>query len=306
MAGVVDIRGSPQWQTVVCLIMAAWILVSVIRGWRKGLMRHLVGLVAFLVAGYLALHYADPVSDFLRPHLPALFVLPLAIVLLWILSFNLIVLVGFLLFKRTRDCESPTLRLIYGVGGGIIGLGFALLFVWCFLIGLKVIGHIAENQVEIQQKRNESSGVLILNLAKLKRSVELSDGRDVLDAIDPLPPRFYRDLDQYSRVLEDGEAFRKLLEYPGFRRIFESQQLLALERDPQITADLQKGNLIAVLANRKTLALFNDPQIRRVLTMGNLEGALDYASASRGTVSESAPGRTVPFTREHENERNGP
>jgi uncharacterized membrane protein required for colicin V production len=282
MAGAGDIQGSHQWQTAVLVVAAVWLLVSAVRGWGKGLMRQLVGIVALFAAGYLVLCYSGLVGEFLRPYLPALLLLPAAAVIIWVFSFNLIVLIGRLLFKRTKDCQSTSLRLIYGVGGGVIGLGYGLLFVWCILIALKVVGQLAENQVEMQRVKNESSGALVVNLAKLKNSVELGSGRTVLDSIDPLPRRFYRDLDQYSRVIEDPEAIQKLLEYPGFRRVLDSPQVLELERDPQIAADMKKGNVLGVLTNRKVIALLNDPQIRSALTQRDLEAALNYALTSQG------------------------
>jgi uncharacterized membrane protein required for colicin V production len=282
MAGAGDIQGSHQWQTVVLVVAAVWLLVSALRGWGKGLMRQLVGIVALFAAGYLVLCYSGLLGELLRPHLPALLLLPAAAVIIWVFSFNLIVLIGRLLFKRTKDCQSTSWRLIYGVGGGVIGLGYGLLFVWCILIALKVVGQLAENQVEMQQVKNERPGAFVLNLAKLKNSVELGSGRAVLDSIDPLPRRFYRDLDQYSRVIEDPEAIQKLLEYPGFRRVLDSPQVLELERDPQIAADMKKGNVLGVLTNRKVSALLNDPQIRSAFTQRDLEAALNYALTSQG------------------------
>jgi uncharacterized membrane protein required for colicin V production len=282
MVGVGDIQGSHQWQTAVFVVAAVLLLVSVVRGWGKGLMRQLVGIVALFAAGYLVLCYSGLVGEFLRPHLPALLLLPAAALIIWVVSFNLIALIGRLLFKRTKDCQSNSLRLIYGVGGGIIGLGYGLLFVWCMLIALKVFGQIAENQVKMQRMKNESSGAFVLNLAKLKNSVELGSGRAALDSIDPLPSRFYRDLDQYSRVIEDPEAIQKLLEYPGFRRILESPQALEVERDPQIAADVKKGNIIGVFTNRKVIELLNDPHIQSAFTQGDLEAALNYALTSQG------------------------
>jgi uncharacterized membrane protein required for colicin V production len=282
MAGAGDIQGSHQWQTVVLVVAAVWLLVSALRGWGTGLMRQLVGIVALFAAGYLVLCYSGLLGELLRPHLPALLLLPAAAVIIWVFSFNLIVLIGRLLFKRTKDCQSTSWRLIYGVGGGVIGLGYGLLFVWCILIALKVVGQLAENQVEMQQVKNERPGAFVLNLAKLKNSVELGSGRAVLDSIDPLPRRFYRDLDQYSRVIEDPEAIQKLLEYPGFRRVLDSPQVLELERDPQIAADMKKGNILGVLTNRKVIALLNDPQIRSAFTQRDLEAALNYALTSQG------------------------
>jgi hypothetical protein len=286
MDRVGHIEGSAQWQTAVFLIAITWILVNAVWGWGKGLMRQVTGIVALLAAGFLVLRCTGWMEEFLRPHVPSLILLPVSAVLIWVLSFNSIVLIGRLLFKRTKDCESSLLRLIYGLGGGAIGVGYGVLFVFCVLIGVKVIGRIAENQVEIQQAKNESSGALILNLAKLKNSVELGSGRRVLDSLDPFPSRFYRELDQYSRVIADPEAIQKLLEYPGFRLILESPQILEIERDPEIIADVQRGNILGVFTNRKVVTLLSDPQIRSVFNEGDLDAALNYALTSRGNGTQ--------------------
>jgi hypothetical protein len=284
MGVAADIQGSLQWQAIVVLIAATWMLVSALQGWRKGLMRHLIGIAALFAAGYLALQYGGQASDLLRSQFPSFFLFPMAVVVVWIVSFNVIVLLGNLFFKRTKDCASPQLRLIYGSGGAAIGAGYALLFIWCFLIGTKIVGRIAENQVGIQRSKGENPATFVVNLAKFKKSLQLGFGRQVLNVIDPLPDRFYRDLDQYSRLLEDREALQKLLEYPGFRRILDSPLISELQKDPEVMADVESGNLAGVLTNRKIVPLLDDPQIRRAFTPDNLEAALNYAVASRGTA----------------------
>jgi hypothetical protein len=277
-AGQID--GSAQWQTAVLLIAGVFILLNAIRGWGQGLMRQATGIVALLAAGFLVLKYSGPMEDFLRPHVPVFILLPVSAILIWVMTFNSIVLIGRLLFKRTRDCESSFLRLIYGFGGAAIGAAFAFLFVFGVLIGVRVIGRVAENQVEIQQAKNETSGPLIGNLAKLKNSVELGFGRRVLDTLDPLPNRFYRGLDQYSRVIADPEAIRKMLGYPGFRRLGENPQILEIERDSDIKADVQRGDILGVFTNRRVVALVSDPQIRSVFSQGDIDAALHYALAA--------------------------
>jgi uncharacterized membrane protein required for colicin V production len=277
MGSVGHIEASAQWQTAVFLIAAACILVNAVRGWAQGLMRQVTGIVALIAAGFLVLQDTSRMEEFLRPHVPALILVPVSAVVIWTISFNLVVVIGRLLFKRTKDCESPGMRLIYGFGGAAIGIGYGLLFVFCVLIALKVIGRIAENQVDVQQAKNESSGALILNLAKLKNSVELGYGRKVLQSVDPFPNRFYRELDQSSRVIADPVTIRRLLEYPGFRRLWESPQILEIERDRELVEDVQRGNIAGVFTNLKVVALLNDPQIRNALNQGDLEAALNYA-----------------------------
>jgi Colicin V production protein len=203
MVGVGHIEASAQWQTVILLIAGGWILLSAMRGWGQGLMRQTTGIVAVCAAGFLVFQYTGGMEEFLRPHVPALILIPVSAAVIWVVSFNSIVLIGRLLFKRTKDCQSTLWRLVYGFGGAAIGIGCGFLFLYCALMGVKVIGRIAQNQVEIQEAKNESPGTLVLNLAKLKNSIELGYGRRVLEWVDPFPSRFYRELDQYSRIIAD-------------------------------------------------------------------------------------------------------
>jgi hypothetical protein len=277
-----NIEASAHWQSAVFLIAGAWILANAVRGWGQGLMRQATGIVALFAAGFLVLRYTGLMGEFLRPQVPALILMPVSALVIWVVSFNSIVLIGRLLFPRTRDCESFFWRLIYGLGGAAIGAGYGLLFVFCVLIGMKVVGRIAEDQIEIQQAKNESAGALILNLAKLKNSLELGYGRRVLESVDPFPNRFYQELDQYSRLIADPKSIHKLLEYPGFRQIWERPQILEIERDPEVVTEVQRGNIFGVFTNRKVVALLSDPQIRSVFSQGNLDAALNYASTASG------------------------
>jgi uncharacterized membrane protein required for colicin V production len=272
------IEPSAQWQTAVFLIAGGCILVNAVRGWSQGLMRQVIGILAFFAAAFLVWQSTGRMEEFLRPHVPAWILIPVSAVVIWVVSFNSIVLVGRLLFKRTKDCESSLFRLFSGLGGAAIGLGYGLLFVFCSLMALRVVGRLAEDQVEIQQSKNENSGALILNLAKLKNSVEMGFGRKTLESVDPLPKGFYRVLDRYTLVITDPDTIRKTLEYPGFNRIWKSPQILEIEGDPQIMEDLKRGNILGVFTNPKIVALLENPQIRSLFTPGNLDAALNYAA----------------------------
>jgi hypothetical protein len=293
MVSVGYIEASPQWQTAVFVLAAGYILWTAVRGWRQGLMRQAVGIFALFAAGFLVLQFLGWLEDLLRSRVPSLFLIPVSAVLIWIVSFNLIVLIGRLLFKRTGDCESSFSRLISGFGGAAIGGGCGLLLVFCTLIGLKIMGRIAENQVEIQQVKNENSGVFIRNLAKLKNSVELGYAGQVLEWVDPIPNRFYQELDEYSRVIADPEAIHKLLEYLVFRgqdtslrRIWVNPQIIEIERYPEIISELQRGDILAVFTNGKVAGLLNDPQLRKAFAQGDLDAALHYASTSRDSKAQ--------------------
>lgn len=273
-----EIQGSPQWQGTVLLCSALWILISMLRGWTAGLMRQLMAIVAFLVSAFLVLHFTSNLAEYLHREVPQVFQTAIAALLIWIISYNGILLIGRILFKRTRDQDSLPVRIIYGAGGALLGFAYGLFFIWSILIGVRVIGRIAENQIEMQRAESEPSGKFVLSLAKLKNSVELGVGRSVINAVDPAPPAFYRELDQYSRLIGNPRAIRKMLDYPGFRRVLQDSKIVDLQRDPELLADIQSGNLLGVFANRKVVALMNDSQLRQVFSLGELKAALDYAA----------------------------
>jgi Colicin V production protein len=272
-----EIQGSPQWQGVVLLCSALWILISMLRGWTTGLMRQLTAIVAFLVAAFLVLHFTSKLAEYLHREVPQVFQTAIAALLIWIISYSGILLIGRILFKRTRDQDSLLMRIIYGAGGALLGFAYGLFFIWSILIGVRLVGRIAENQIEVQRAESEPSGKFVLSLAKLKNSVELGLGRLVINAVDPAPPAFYRELDQYSRLIGNPRVLRKMLDYPGFHSVLQDPKIVDLQRDPELLADMRSGNLLGVFSNRKVLALLNDPQLRQVFSLGELKAALDYA-----------------------------
>ena len=289
MGAGADIQGSPQWQTAFLLLAALWVFFSILRGWTNGLMRQLTAIVALLVGTFLVLHFTGDFAGYLHLEVAGIFQTPIAALLLWIMGYNGVVLLGRILFKRTRDQDSLPVRMIFGAGGALVGFVYGFFFIWCLLIGVRVTGRIAENQIEMERAASEPCGRLALNLAKLKNSIELGIGRVVVDAVDPAPPAFYRELDRCSRLIANPRAIRKMLDYPGFRRVLQNPKIADLQRDPEILADMQSGNLLGVFANRKVVALLNDSELRQAFSPAELEAALDYAGHTANDTEN--PGR---------------
>src|ERR1700730_4043306 len=121
MGAASEIQGSPQWQGTVLLCSALWILISMLRGWTTGLMRQLTAIVAFLVAAFLVLHFTSHLAGYLHREVPQVLQTAVAALLIWITSYSGILLIGRILFKRTRDQDSLLMRIIYGAGGALLG-----------------------------------------------------------------------------------------------------------------------------------------------------------------------------------------
>ena len=280
MGPVSEIQGSPQWQGAFLLFSCSWLLISVLRGWANGLMRQLMAVVAFLGAAFLVFHGSSQVADYLLRGIPQVFQIPTAALLIWLVSYSGIGILGRFLFKRTRDQDSPAVKIICGAGGALIGFAYGLFFIWSLAIGLRVTGRIAENQIGMQRTAGGPAGEFALNVAKLKNSVELGVGRPLVDAFDPVPPSFYRELTQYSRLAGNPRTIRLMLEYPGFRGVSQDPRIVELERDPEILAYVQSGNLLGIFSHRKVVALLSDPHLRKVFSLRELKAALDYAGNS--------------------------
>jgi uncharacterized membrane protein required for colicin V production len=209
------INGSPQWQTAFLLITGAWILINAVRGWAIGLMRQITSIIAFCVACYCVVTLTGRMQEFLRPHFPAPILTGLSAVLIWVVSFNLVSLIGRLLFKRTGDYDSGLFQFIHGSGGAVLGAAYGLLVVFVFCLSVRLMGRVAADQIEAQEAKNQRSPTIALNLAKLKNSLELGWVGPLVSALDPIPDRWYHQLDQYSRLSLDSGAIQKLSEAPG-------------------------------------------------------------------------------------------
>jgi hypothetical protein len=260
-----DIQGSPTWQTTFVLICCGWLLFSCMRGWINGLLRQLLSIAAVIGSMLIVSWFAEPVATFIHTtiHLSGLPLTALAVLVVWGISYNLIILVGRILFKRTRDQDSGVVRLIYGFGGALIGLIFGLVCIWAFVIGLRLVGHVAENQVHLQQSRSDPAPKWVVNTAKLKNSVELGIGGSLINTVDPLPRGFYQQMDSLCRSVADPQALQKLMNNPGLNRL--SPKFADLEHDPEIVAAIQRGDILAIASNPKIIALLNDPELRKSL-----------------------------------------
>src|SRR3982751_2275139 len=144
--------GSHLWQLVFISFAVVLILFEVIRGWNRGIARQMARLGG-LIAGSLAVYFgAAFVVPVMRPvlNLPDPTLWLLAALVLFLVTYLVINGTGAVLFKRTKDYDSPTARVMCGVGGAIFGLFFGAVLVWSIVIGVRSLGSIADAQVRQQ------------------------------------------------------------------------------------------------------------------------------------------------------------
>ena len=269
--------GSEYWRNVFFALAGGWVLLSFLRGWTQGILRQLLVPLAVFGALVAVILVTPTASGYLyqNTRLPAsALLLGFAI---WLFAYNLLVFVGGIIFKRTREQDFAIVRLVFGVGGAIIAVVYAFLQIWVMVVGIRILGRVAEDQIAVQSSRNAASSGLVVGLARLKNSLELGSGKVVLDQLDPVPLEAYRRLDQCTQLLANPRAIGRLLESPALRGIWENPRIRALQADPEILEAIRRGDFLSILSNPKVFALWTDPSIRALLSGDQIQAACDYA-----------------------------
>src|SRR3954470_6679013 len=191
-------NGSQLWQIIFLSFAAVVLLLEIIRGWRLGLPRQLmrgVAVIAAYAAGYFGGNLMLPL---LRPILnwPDFILSMVGGAVLALIVYGVIASLGSILFKRTAQHPSGSVRLLYGFSGALTGIVFGLFFIWMILVGIRSVGAIADAQVHAHPRPETTAPSsrpdkplalekfdaesLTSFLARLKNSVEMGTLGDVL------------------------------------------------------------------------------------------------------------------------------
>src|ERR1700740_1805238 len=106
--------GSPVWQTVFLLFAITLVAIEVIRGWRLGILRQLVRVVA-VIAGYAAAYFGgDILVPLLRSFvkLPDIVISAIASAILGLAVYGIIASLGTIFFNRTAQQPTRATRLL--------------------------------------------------------------------------------------------------------------------------------------------------------------------------------------------------
>ena len=108
--------GSSLWQTIFVSFALILIAFEIVRGWRLGVVRQVVRLLALFCAYAAALFGGRLLLPLLRPLLrvPDLLLSLVAGAILALVVYALINALGAILFKRTGQQDAGTVRLLYG------------------------------------------------------------------------------------------------------------------------------------------------------------------------------------------------
>jgi hypothetical protein len=291
--------GSTLWQIVFLSFAVVLLLLEVIRGYRLGLPRQLMRGAAIICA-YAAAYFGGQILvPLLQPILkwPDFILSMIGGAILALVIYGLIASLGSILFKRTAQHGSGTVRLVYGFSGALTGIVFGLFFLWLILVGIRSVGSIADAQVEAHSRsesqspasradrsrplENINADALISFLARLKNSVELGSAGDLLKRTDVTPPAVYQALKDAGTVAANPETARKFLEFPGAVELSEHPKIIALRNDPEIANLIRQGRILELLQHPRVLAAANDPTLVEKVKQFDIKKALEYAAKKK-------------------------
>ncbi len=296
------VAGSPLWQIVFVSFGIILILFEVVRGWRLGLMRQIMRLIALGAAygaAFLGGSLFVPVArSFFKMPDPVLSILCGAILAL--VAYALVSGVGAILFKRTAQQDSHLVKLIYGVAGAILGLFFGAFLLWLTVASVRAVGALAEGQARSRSgaaahgaqdatsraldvrrrflsESDDGVATLATSLARLKNSLELGLLGSVFKNTDPISHRTYEVLEKAGSVLSSPERAQKFLTFPGARELSENPKIVALRSDPEIADLIAQKRFLDLLQNPRVIDAVNDPALAERIRKFDFQRALDYA-----------------------------
>jgi hypothetical protein len=295
--------GSPVWQTVFLSFAIVLFLFEFVRGWRLGILRQLMRGAA-IIAAYAAAYFGGELMvPLLRPILkwPDFVISMIGGALLAIVVYGVIASLGSILFKRTAQQSSGTVRLAYGLSGALAGLCFGAFFIWLILVGIRSVGSIADAQVHARPRieiaknpaprslnssraeepsslRNLDADSVSVFVARLKNSVELGKVGDVIKKTDVTPDSVYQTLNDVGTVCANPESAQRFLTFPGAVELSQHPKIVALRNDPEIAELISQGRILELLQHPRLLEAANDPTLVARVKQFDLKKALEFAA----------------------------
>jgi hypothetical protein len=285
--------GSLTWQAIFFSFALVLILFEVARGWRLGLVRQGVRLVALIAAYGAAIFGGSLLLPILRPVLgvPDFFISLLGDAILGFLVYAVINGIGAVLFKRTGQQSVGIVRLLYGACGAALGIFFGLFGVWLVVVAIRSLGAIAGAEMHTQAAAHPSASsttlapsprttppAMVASLAKLKNSIELGSLGEAVKAADVVPAQTYQTLGKVGSLVSNPQSAERFLSFPGAKELTENPKVVALRDDPEIVDLIKQQRFLDLLQNPKLIEVMNDPALAAQLRSFDFQKALDYAT----------------------------
>ena len=276
-------------------IAAVVVAILTVHGWRQGVGRQfmtLLAIAAAYAAGFFGAGVIAPWFEFLKYPEPVTRVIGGVMAgLLTLLAFTTL---GKFFFKRTSDQTQGSRRRNYGALGAVLGLAFGCLVFLVTSELVRLLGALAESNIAATSQLRERPGMettevnpVVSGLAKLSTALNGGGSGDFFRKVDPVPTHVFTTLTKLGRMLSRPESVERFLTYPGVDELTRHPKLLALRNDPEVAQLLAGQSYFRLLRHEKVLALASDSEFAAQVKRTNFDAALDEAI--------KAPGRREPL-----------
>ena len=264
---------------LVFLVLAA-VLVSLfaMRGWRLGLVRQALSIVAVAAAYAAAFFGGKFLIPILRPlGFPDQILVAIGGLILGTVVFVGLSIVAGILFKRTEHQSASIVRYGFGISGAVLGAAFGLFLVLVTVVGIRLVGSIAEHELSGKKHHGVTVSPMATRLAEMKRSISQGTTGALVEKVDPVPQGVYSLLGKVGEMSSSPDSFTRFAENPNVQALSTHPKILALQNDPEISKAAEEQDFLALLRNPKLVEAANDPEVMRLVGTLDLEKALDYA-----------------------------
>lgn len=258
------------WNTIFWIGAGVFTLWQIWRGWRLGVVRAALRLGALVGSGVVAWYggkWAGQLVGMVAPALAWPVGMGVGITLLFVVYLGLL-LVSALLFKRTDHQSSGLVRWLFGIGGAVVGLLTAGVFLWAAVSGIRAFGAIEEGRRPADQPSA---------LQGLKAELESGEAGQVVRSMDPIPDSLYQMLGNFSRATADPIAMQRLVEYPGVADLLHHPRLVALAENPEIQEAALRSDYFTLLRHPALWQAATDPDLVQKILQVDFAAALDFA-----------------------------
>jgi hypothetical protein len=262
-------------------------------GWKVGIVRQVLGIVALLVA-YLTGFYGGGIMGPLLHRfidLPTNVLAVIGAVAVGFIMYFAITLIGSIVFKKTSQQSVTIVRLGYGISGACVGAMYGLFLVWICILAIRLLGSVAETQIAVAKNPHLNLGkptptptpdptppsAVVRGLAQMKQSLESGPAGAVVQQVDPIPGTLYGILHKLGVMVSDEKSVNRFLSYPGVQPLLAHPKVAALQSDEEITRDIVQRRYLNLIRNPRIIAAANDAEIGELMRKFEFEKALDYA-----------------------------
>jgi hypothetical protein len=267
-------------------IAAIVVAVLTFHGWRQGVARQAITLVAIASAyavGFFGAGLVEPYFQFLKypPQLTRI----IAGAAGGLLTMIAITTLGRAMFKRTGERPAGKGRFAYGFFGAVLGLVFGGVVFMVATELVRLVGAVAQSNVQIAEASRTPGtkapqmavNPLVSGLASLTTALNDGGSGTFFRKVDPVPAHVFATLTKLGIMVSRPDAVNYFLAYPGISELTHHPKLLALSNDPEVANLLASQSYFRLLRHDKVVGLASDPDFAEQLKRTDFQQAIDHA-----------------------------